>query len=282
METTNKSPLTPSIFDLNGGNKPRSFSSFVFNGVQLNSSINILGTDYNPSNPKISSANVIIIQANIYDKQKVVIVTENAEKDFLLARHTGYLRIHPLCTGVMNALIASENVTPEQIRIAKGKYKVVKGIRAKTINIPKPSDASSETPEEQSASLDTIRRNSVSFQEMGVQLMNFYDFIDYVTTQSCYSTNDDDFKAANLNTFYDNLDTFNTDAENAKKATELARNERNLAFFHNQTGARFLYTQVKSYFKSTFGSKSSKNKMVSALAFPNLIPKKKRTPETKY
>ena len=130
--------------------------------------------------------------------------------------------------------------------------------------------------------LNTIRRKSVSFQEFGIRQGSFFDMMTYITSQSCYATNDAEYKAEALTTYYESLGTANTDAENAIAATNDARRLRNESFFNNTTGARFIYTQTKKYIASKFGFKSAENQKVKGLPFPNLIKKSLRTPTTNY
>ena len=263
--------------------KSHSFAGFIGNGTILIADIGAMGIDYNPANTDITLVNINLIQTSLVNTDNKEVTVAALEKPFLLARNSAYKEMPAKRTGLLNAFKSCKGVTPEQILIAINKGKKGSGTRIKSIKIvPALADLADGSADVTGSEINVIRRNSVSFQEFGEQTGSFFAMMTYITTQDCYDTNEDQYKKEALTTYYETLSPLNLAAEKAISATNDARKLRNEAFFNNTTGARFIYTQAKKYIAGKYGFKSAENQKVRKLPFPNLIPKKYRTPTTTY
>ncbi len=263
--------------------KHHSFIGYLGNGDKLIAALGVLGIDYDPSNPNISLANLTLVQKKILDDNNNVTSTINPEKETQLARQAAYDLMSALTTDALNAFKASEGVTPAQVKIAISLAKGVFSIRIIPI---KSTPVQSTDPTTVTISLDAeinaIRHNSVSEQQFSGRAGNFFKFITYLKGQIAYIPNELRLTIVNLMEYYNSLSPLNVAAEAAIFTTNLARKKRNLSFFENTSGSRFLYTQAKKYVASRFGVKSAEYKEIKSLPFPNLIRKINRTPETSY
>jgi len=263
--------------------KHNSFDGYIGNGDKLIAALGVLGIDYDPANPNITLDNLILVQKMILDDNNKVISTINPEKTTQLARQTGYDFMSAYTTDALNAFKASEGVTPAQILIAINLAKGVFSIRIIAIKSdPAQSTDASGVVTSGDAEINAIRRNSVSEQQFSGRAGNFFKFITYLKGQIAYNPNELRLTIASLTAYYNSLSPLNVAAEAAIFATNMARKKRNLSFFENTKGSRFLYTQAKKYVASRFGIKSAEYKEIKGLPFPNLIKKKDRTPETMY
>ena len=263
--------------------KSYSFAGFIGNGSKLTAEIISMGIGYNPANANISLVNINLIQTSLVNTDNKEVTVADLEKSFLLARNSAYKEMPTKRTGLLNVFKSCKDVTPEQILIATNKGKKGSGTRIKSIKtvaaIAALVDGSADVT---GSEINIVRRNSVSFQEFGEQTGSFFDMMTYITTQDCYDTNEDEYTKEALTAYYETLGPLNLEAEKAISATNNARKLRNEVFFNNTTGARFIYTQAKKYIAGKFGFKSAENQKVRKLPFPNLIPKKLRTPTTTY
>jgi len=270
-----------------GPRKPKSFDGFMGSGEKLLAAIVTIGLAYKTTNAKIAQAKLILKQADLKDKNAALLLLFNLEKEALIARNAAYLLMFVLTTDSLSALRSSEDVSAAQILTAVNLAKKEKGVRIgklkkePVIAAGTAAVVTSEMVADAEKEVSVLRKNSVSHQQFESRAGNFLAFITYTTGQSCYSPDNARLSATALKAYYATLGPLNSTAETAMFNSDKGRNERNETFFNNTTGARFLYTQVKNYFKS-FGTKSVEYKMVKGLAFSNLIAKKYRTPTTSY
>ena len=263
--------------------KHHSFDGYIGNGDKLIAALGVLGIDYDPANPNISLEKLLLVQKQILEDNNNVTSTINPEKETQLARQLAYDLMQALTTDALNAFKASEGVTPAQILIAINLAKGVFSIRIISIkNDPAQSTDASGVVTSGDAEINAIRRNSVSEQQFSGRAGNFFKFTTYLKGQTAYNPNELRLTIASLMEYYNSLSPVNIAAEAAIFATNLARKKRNLSFFENTKGSRFLYTQAKKYVASRFGIKSAEYKEIKGLPFPNLIRKINRTPETSY
>ena len=258
-----------------------------------------MGIVYDPANTNISFAMMTTKQAEIITKNNAEKDAVSSEKQLLIDRNVGFKLINIIATGSLNTLKSSAGVMPPQVVIASHLVTKVRGGRIIALKNPLPVEETSnvedtpnveETPIVEAivnvasgdAGLNNLRRNSVSFQKMGIKLGNLFTLLSYYKSLTCYQSNDDKFTIEGLFAFYESLMLLNSTAEEAIAITNKAREARNESFFNNTSGARFLYTQVKKYVATTAGTKSANFKLVKGLPFPNLIVKKLRTATTSY
>jgi len=263
--------------------KPRSFDGFIGSVDTLIAAFSILGIDYDPSNPNIAYDKLLIKQKDIIYDNNMVFITINPEKETQLARQTAYDLMASLTTDSLNSFKSSEGVTMSQIQIAINLAKGVFSIRIIPLKAS-PSSTSDDTTLETIAEteINAIRHNSVSEQQFSGRAGNFFKYITYLNGQTGYAPNEIRLTIISLMAYYESLSPLNIAAEAAIFATNIARKKRNLSFFENTTGARFLFTQAKRYVASKFGVRSAEYKAIKSLPFPNLILRKNRTPETMY
>ena len=195
--------------------KPRSYGGIIGSGGKLVSAVDTIGIDYDPANPQLEKVNLDIILADIIAKNNLVKGCVNPYKAALIARDTAYKEMPVLKTSIINTLIASEGVKPEEILFARNLGKKVTGTRIKPIkNAPPPPTTTittevllDETAIE--AELDKIARRSVSHQRFEIRQDNISSLVVYATNLACYKTNVLELQAVTLKTYCDNLIVLN-------------------------------------------------------------------------
>ncbi len=255
----------------------RSFAGFIGNFSKLKSACEAMGISYDPSNPLLALTALVIILDALYDKNKAVIDLLTPYKAALISRNAAYEIMSVMKTQILNALKSSKNVTAAEVLIATNLGKKVDGVRImaiKTTTVPPVVVSVTEVGTE--ADVASIERHSVSFQKFEIRLNNFLIFFSYVTGLTCYSTNNIALQLPAIQAYYDSLPLLNASAQLTVDALNLARQERNDAFFKELIGARHLATQVKNYISSEFTTKSAEFISVKSIPFPDFRPKNKK------
>lgn len=267
--------------------KPNSFDGFIGRGGDLLAVLEAMGLSYNPANTNITKAKITLKQAELSTLVSNVKTSADIEKQNIIDYNEGYVFMAAYTTDSLNAFRGSEGILAAQVKIAENGAKKVRGTRINPIGkivpiievIPIVEEAIDESDD---SILDKIRHNSVSFQKFDVRLGNFFTYINYIASVTNYKTNETRLKAPALLAYYESLKVLRSDMKNSSATTNELRSDRNEGFFNNTTGARFLYSQVKSTIASTKGLTGANYRKVKGLSFANLIEKAKRTPTTNY
>ncbi len=260
---------------------PNSFDGFVGRGASMIAVIETMGVEYDPANTKITLVNLKLKQTSISAQVNDAKGAKDDEKQNIIDFNVEYKMMTAITTDSLNAYRASEDVLPEQLKIAGNNAKRVRGTRI--IALPKAPPVVVEPIESSGdAALDAMRRNSVSFQKFDVRLGSFYTHIKYLEGVGNYDTNEARLKATALMTYYASLVTLRHTMEGSASNTNSKCNTRNEGLFSNTTGARLLYSQAKQAIASKNGLTGSIYRQVKGLSFPNLIKISLRTPTTNY
>ncbi len=269
-----KTIITASALSAKTQHGSKSYAGFMGNFSKLISACQAIGIKYDPANPGLAIAQLILLLDLLYAKNKAVIDLLEPYKNALQSRNAAYSIMSVYKTQILNTLKASADVTPAQVLTAVNLGKKVDGTRIDPIKdapLPPVTEPTDITTTEDDVAL--IEHNSVSFQQFEIRMNNFLIFFTYVTSLACYKTNKIELQLLAIQAYYDTLPILNSAAQLSSKHMGIARQARNVAFFDELIGARHIGTQVKNYISGDFKTKSTEFKSVKGLAFPDLRKK---------
>ncbi len=216
------------------------------------------GPAYNPSNQKISIAQLIALHVIAANSSNLVKTTEANFNDIEGQRMIVFKPLRPLATRVYAALKGSQ---PPATVIADAKTINMKihGKRAKNI-------VKTPVPDEPVA-----RRISVSQQSYDLQIEHFDKFIDLVTIEPKYNPNENDLKVTALNTFKSEMISSNINVKNAYVPYSNALIARNHILYDEQEGLVARVALVKDYVKSVFGANSPEFNQINKIIFKRIV-----------
>ena len=254
-----------------------SYPGFIGNFSKLISACQTIGIKYDPDNPMLAIAQLILLLGVITDTNKAVVDLMTPYKAALLARNFAYEMMSEYKTRILNALKASKGVTPPEVLIAVNFGKKVDGTRINPIkNAPIPPVTEVVVEGISEKELAAVEHHSVSFQKFDIRKNNFLIFFTYVTGLACYTPKKLELQLEAIQAYYDSLAGLNSDAQLATNALILARQERDVAFFDEMNGARHIGAQVKDYVSGDFNTKSKEFKMVKGIPLPDFRRKENK------
>ncbi len=254
-----------------------SYPGFIGNFSKLITACQAIGIKYDPDNPMLAIAQLILLLGVITDTNKAVVDLMTPYKAALLARNFAYEMMSEYKTRILNALKASKGVTPPEVLIAVNFGKKVDGTRINPIkNVPIPPVTEVVVEGISEKELAAVEHHSVSFQKFDIRKNNFLIFFTYVTGLACYTPKKLELQLEAIQAYYDSLAGLNSDAQLATNALILARQERDVAFFDEMNGARHIGAQVKDYVSGDFNTKSKEFKMVKGIPLPDFRRKENK------
>jgi hypothetical protein len=114
---------------------------------------------------------------------------------------------------------------------------------------------------------------SISQLSFDLRRANFSEFVAFLSTQTIYTPNETELKAASLRTYTDGLGSFNDRVNAAYAPLVQARKERDIVLYAPDTGISELTGTVKGYCKSVLGVKDPLFKKINGIKIKP--PKKK-------
>ncbi len=222
----------------------------------LNSYCQSYGSDYNPTNPLLTVAQ---LQATYAAAQSVLNTFKTQKTGFDTAINTRrdvFEDIKPLSTRIVNALIAS-GATALTIDDAKGVNKKLQGTSPKK----------SKTEEEDTA--DTMTRKTISTSQQSYDRLKDHlaNMLPILQQANQYNPNEKELQIPQLQARIAALETAKTAWIDAHTIFSNAIRERNNLLYHPDTGLIAVALKVKMYVKSIYGSRSHQYKQVRMLAF---------------
>ncbi|MEC4048504.1 hypothetical protein OX284_003610 [Flavobacterium sp. SUN046] len=216
------------------------------------------GPAYNPSNEKISIAQLTALHINSTNSNDLVKTAEANFNDIEGQRMIVFNPLKPIATRVFAALKGSQ---PPATVIADAKtiYFKIQGKRTNPIiKMLLPSQT-------------VARRISVSQQSYDLQIDHFDKFIDLVTLEPKYDPNEDDLKVSALNTYKADMMSSNISVKNAYVSYSNAMITRNHILYDAENGLVARAALVKDYVKSIYGANSPEFKQIRKISFKRIV-----------
>jgi len=258
-----------------------------------------IGPDYNPSNAQITSAGLLSLQANCTTTFNDYVAKEITWKNNTNNREIQFKALPQLCAQILDN-IKTLSLPAQTIKDVESIIHTIKGHSAKTkktspatgtptsggtsnpatntINPPPATGRSIGTPVSVPNPTITPIGSSISTSHRSYDnmLANFYKLVQLIQTISTYNPNETNIKVAALQTTYTSLSTLNNAAINSINALALARNQRNISFYADDTGMVDLTKKVKKYIRQLEGATSDIYHKAIAIKFVKIISKKKK------
>jgi hypothetical protein len=233
------------------------------NTYKLASFVKGYGVKYNPSNPDLLYANIMLQ----YDAETAALklVSKNAAPwvNNVNNRQIVLELLDPTLTKVFNS-IASSKASAQSIADVESRIKKMKGIRIHPKIKMEPADPTTPTD-------DSI--NQISASQTGIDhiIDDFTSLIEYLSIETYYTPNEDEIKVANLTLFLKDIVEKNKAVIDVFPDLDNARIARDLLMY-GEGGSNELASKVKKYVRSVFGGDSREYHQLGGLAFTK--PKK--------
>lgn len=221
------------------------------------------GGQYNPSNNLIVLASLNNKYTNAVSEQANVRAVLPAWKQAVNLRDDLFEPLSPLCTKILNAVMAS-SVTEEYIKDVKTIIRKLQGKRKQPIKNQDPNNPDTET--------DVT--HSVSQMSYTQRTENLGQLIDILTSNPNYNPNEVEIQVATLTTLRNNMISATTNVKNTYTALSNARIQRDVVLYDLTNGLVKMAEDVKKYVKSVFGTTSDQYRQIRALKFT--YPKKRK------
>ncbi len=229
--------------------------------------ISQFGIIYNPTNPQLNIAGFNTLKAlctTDYNNWIATLTTWKTDTDI---REIALEPIDKLCTAILDH-VKTLNIAQQTINDTAS---IVSKIHGDTAKLTK-ADAGKIIDPNQPPPPIPISTSQQSYDSI---IANFDKLIQQAQAIPSYAPNETNIKIANLQTLLASLKTKNLNAITATNALNLARNQRNLSFYANNTGLYSITKKAKSYIRQIYGSASSQYHQATAIKFVKIVPKKK-------
>lgn len=227
----------------------------------MNSAIDVLGSEYDPSNPAIA-ADILITKKATCDATMRAINKESViYKNAVIDRNNAYHGMSILSTRIGNAF-NSCGVTPAAQKSMKSYKDKVEGIRIKPLPTPPVPKAGDPVPE-------PIKTNSVSQMSFDNRKSNLEKQIAFVAAEPLYKPKEADLTVIALNLYVNSLEPLNKGVNDSLKILQKDIQTRNIELYAPITGVIDLSRTVKKYVKSINGANNPASKNISNIRFTN-------------
>ena len=233
------------------------------NFKELCSFVSSYGTDYNPSNAKLSLASLQLLSSDAQNSLYALNEAASAYSSCVSARDEAFESLKKLSTRILNALKATET-TAQVDDTVRTLVRKIQGTRAKaklTDDEKKALEAKGE---------EKILEISASQTSFNSRLEHLDKLIKLLAGIPQYKPNEEDLKIESLTALYNVLMAKNAAVVNAGVPVSNNRIARNDILYKVDTGLTDIALAVKAYIKSLFGATSPQFKQVSGLAFKTL------------
>jgi hypothetical protein len=267
-----------------------------------------IGATYNPNNPQLTAANLIVLQTLCTGDYNNWLTKYTTWKSATNNREIAFHPINKLCTQILDN-VKTLNIPQQTIddvaaivhkihgnssQLNKESNTTTPTTSTPTGGTPTPTGGGSTpttsvtqapasdktigtpTPLPNPIVIPPADGVSTSQQSYDSLLANFEKLIQQIQAMPSYTPNEVNIKLATLQTLNTNLQSLNLAAINATNAIGLARNQRNLSFYAIGTGMIDITKKVKSYIRQIEGSTSPVYHQATALKFVSYISRRKK------
>lgn len=232
-------------------NSEKGHAKNVANFKQIVSLVKEIGPGYNPANPSITLAAMVIKETEAQTAMTDVTNGLVGSKNAINARDFEFKGTSKLATRIINALKAS-GAGLDILKDARGIVNKICGKRTG----PKPE------PDPSNPEADLVSTSQMSFD---YRKANFEYLVALVKGQPLYNPNEVDLKVTALEVYTANLATLNNAVQTTYASLNTKRNTRNEVLYAPVTGMSELVGSVKAYVKSVFGASSPVYKKIAAI-----------------
>lgn len=233
----------------------------VANFEDLTSVCTGFGPAYNPTKNSIKTAAMLTLLTSARNSLQSLKTAKTTFDNATNSREIAFAGLKKLSTRVVSAIEATD-ATTQTVDDAKTVNRKIQGRRAGE-KVPPSPEPTPEIP-----SVEPLPYNiSVSQQSYDNLIDNFTKLIQVVSVEPLYTPNENDLKAAQLNTTLNNMKTTNTAVINAHTAFVNTIISRNVFLYAANTGLYDVACEVKKYVKSVFGARSPQFHQVSKIKF---------------
>jgi hypothetical protein len=225
------------------------------------------GEKYNPAKAAILLA---ALKAKAKEARTAVVALNDCNtvlSHATIERSKAFDPLGPLVTSSLNALRASDS-DEQTDKAAAAIVRKIRGSRAEPVK-KQPAKAELDQPDKpgEAAAPAKPKTASVSQQSMESIADNFERYVQFLAGTPEYAPNEEAVKLATLKALAADLRAKNTACNNAKAASDKARNIRNLSLYEPTKGLVDVAFDAKTYIKSLFGPTSPEYKQVSKIEF---------------
>jgi len=265
-----------------------------------------IGVTYTPVNPQLTVAGITTLQTQCTNDFNNYTVKYTTWKSATNNREIAFEPIDKLCTNILDS-VKTLNIPKQTMddvasivhKIHGSSAKLKKASSSSTGTTPTggttpntgggTTTSTTETPSSDKTigtpiplpnpivipPADGISTSQQSYDSI---LGNFEKLVQQLQAMPAYLPNEVNIKLVTLQTLNTNLQTVNLAAVNSINALALARNQRNLTFYSNNTGMVDITKKVKSYIRQIEGSTSAIYHQATSIKFIkyNLVSKKKK------
>ncbi|MEC4048548.1 hypothetical protein OX284_003830 [Flavobacterium sp. SUN046] len=212
------------------------------------------GPAYNPSNEKISIAELTTVHSNSVNSSNLVKTTEAYFNDIEGKRMIVFKPLKRLATRILAALKGTQ---PPATVLAD----------AKTINFKIQGRRVDTVVKEVAPGENEVRRISVSQQSYDLKIEHLDKFISLVALEPNYLPNENDLKVTALNAYKSEMISSNVNVKTAYVTYSNAMIARNHVLYDPIDGLVARSILIKDYVKSVFGTSSPEFKQISKINF---------------
>jgi hypothetical protein len=260
-----------------------------------------IGATYNPNNPQVIVANLIVLQVLCTSDYNNWLTKYTTWKSATNNREVAFKPVNKLCTQILDHvktlnlpqqtiddvafIVHKIHGNSSKLNKVSGTTTTTTGTTTGGTNTPTTSVTQAPPSEKIIGSpipipnpiiLQPADGVSTSQQSYDSLLANFAKLIQQLQAMPTYTPNETNIKLAALQTLNTNLQSLNLAAINATNAIALARNQRNLSFYAIGTGMVDITKKVKSYIRQIEGSNGSIYHQATALKFVSYISRKRK------
>ncbi|WP_320051928.1 hypothetical protein [uncultured Acetobacteroides sp.] len=233
----------------------------------LISTITSYGEKYNPAKASIFLA---ALKAKAKEARAAVVVLNDCNTVLnraTIERNKVFAPLGPLVTSSLNALRASDS-DEQTDKAAAAIVRKLRGSRAEPVKKqPAKAEQDLQAKPGEAAAPAKAKTTSVSQKSMESIADNFERYVQFLAGTPEYAPNEEAVKLVTLKALAADLRAKNTACNNAKVASDKARNTRNLALYEPIKGMVDVALDAKTYIKSLFGPTSPEYKQVAKIEF---------------
>jgi len=229
--------------------------------------ISLMAAGFSPSKPNLKLTALQTLQTNAKTAHDALLVAEANERIAMIARKDAFQPLDPLLRRINYAVKAS-STSVEFDNSIQTIFRDLLGIRvSKRLTAEEKAAAKAAGVEK--------KQNSSSHLQIENRINNFDRLIKQLTPVAAYAPNEADLKIVALTAKLNDLKQKQAAFIACKKATENARETRNIVFYADNTGLVAVANDCKMYIKSLKGISSTLFKIVSKYKFVNFLRRKK-------
>jgi pyocin large subunit-like protein len=229
----------------------------VANFQELVMVVKTMGNAYNPVAKAIQIPQLEELVKQLQTNLQAVNEKNGVYRDKIYNRQTSYEQMSELAMRIVNTVVGL-GLDAKILTQAKSTLAKIRGGGKKKKTEP---TLSGETP---------AKTNSVSQMSFDQRKNNFDILAKLVSAQANYKPNKTDMQVGSLQDYVNSLENFNNEANQAEQDLTIARQQRDMLLYTENSGAMTLVQQIKGYIKGDFGVKSAEFERVKGIKFNNI------------